>query len=103
VVTPAPWHVHLWLVDADYAFYDPTSPTVPEQPTSAHVPHVDPEMSIATLQQFSPPTTTLMIDLTEARPLIRAEMSVKTHDGGHQISGLVDCAATLDFVVNCKL
>jgi hypothetical protein len=23
---------------------------------------------------------------------------VKTHDGGHQISGLVDCAATLDFV-----
>jgi hypothetical protein len=23
---------------------------------------------------------------------------MKTHDGGHQISGLVDCAATLDFV-----
>jgi hypothetical protein len=23
---------------------------------------------------------------------------VKTHDGGHQIFGLVDCAATLDFV-----
>jgi hypothetical protein len=23
---------------------------------------------------------------------------VKTHDGGHQITGLVDCAATLDFV-----
>jgi hypothetical protein len=37
-------------------------------------------------------------DLTEARPLIRTELTVKTPDGGHQISGLVDCAATLDFV-----
>jgi predicted aspartyl protease len=39
-----------------------------------------------------------MADLTEARPLIRTELTVKTPDGGHQISGLVDCAATLDFV-----
>jgi hypothetical protein len=23
---------------------------------------------------------------------------MKTHDGGHQISGLVNCVATLDFV-----
>jgi hypothetical protein len=27
VVAPAPWHVQLWLVDADCAFYDSTSPT----------------------------------------------------------------------------
>jgi hypothetical protein len=27
VVAPAPWHVQLWLVDADYAFYDATSST----------------------------------------------------------------------------
>jgi predicted aspartyl protease len=39
-----------------------------------------------------------MIDLTEARPLIRTELTVKSHDGGHHISCLVDCAATLDFV-----
>jgi hypothetical protein len=34
----------------------------------------------------------------ETRPLVRTELTVKTLDGGHQISGLVDCAATLDFV-----
>jgi hypothetical protein len=62
------------------------------------VPLVDTEEFIATLQQFSPPATTLLIDLTEARPLIRTELTVKTSDGGHQISGFVDCAATLDFV-----
>jgi hypothetical protein len=39
-----------------------------------------------------------LTDLTEARPLIRTELTVKTPDGGHQISGLVDCPATLDFV-----
>jgi hypothetical protein len=27
VVAPAPWHVQLWLIDADCDFYDPTSPT----------------------------------------------------------------------------
>jgi hypothetical protein len=37
-------------------------------------------------------------DLTEARPLIRTELFVKTSDGKQQISGLVDCGATLDFV-----
>jgi hypothetical protein len=98
VVAPTPWHVQLWLVDADYAFYNPASPTIPHQPISVHVPPVDSEESIATLQQFSPPATALLIDLTEARPLIRTELTVKTLDGGHQISGLVDCAATLDFV-----
>jgi hypothetical protein len=39
-----------------------------------------------------------VIELTEARPLIRTELIVKTPDGGHLIFGLVDCAATLDFV-----
>jgi hypothetical protein len=97
MVAPAPWHVQLWLVDADCAFYDPASPTTHDQPISVHVPHVDAEESIATLQQFSPPATTLLTDLTQARPLIRTELAVKTHDGGHQNSGLVDCAATLDF------
>jgi hypothetical protein len=50
VVAPAPWHVQLWLVDADCVFYDQTLPTVPDQPTSVHVPPVDTEESIATLQ-----------------------------------------------------
>jgi hypothetical protein len=98
VVAPAPWPVQLWLVDADCAFCDSTASTSPDQPTSVHVPPDDSEHSIATLQQFSSPATALLTDLTEARPLIRTELTVKTPDGGHQISGLVDCAATLDFV-----
>jgi hypothetical protein len=98
VVAPSPWHVKLWIVDADCAFYDSTSPTTSEQPTSVHVPHDDAEQSIATLRQFYPPATAMLIDLTEARPLIRTELTVKTPNGGHQITGLVDCAATLDFV-----
>jgi hypothetical protein len=88
----------LWLVDADCACYDPASPTEPDQPISVHVPPIDTEESIATLQQFSPPTTALLTDLTEARPLLRTELTVKTPDSGHQIFGLLDCAATLDFV-----
>jgi hypothetical protein len=95
VVAPSPWHVQLWLVNADCAFYDPASPT---EPSSVHVPPVDSEESIATLQQFSPLLTVLLTDLTEARPLIRTELTVKTLNGGNQIFGLVDCAATLDFV-----
>jgi hypothetical protein len=98
VVAQAPWPVQLWLVDADCAFYDQTPPTIHDQPTSVHVPHVDTEESIATLKQFSPPTTTLRTDLTEARPLIRTELTMKTPNGEHHITGLVDCAATLDFV-----
>jgi hypothetical protein len=88
----------MWLVDADCAFYDSTSSTTSDQPTSVHVPSRDAEHSIATLRQFSPPATALLTDLTEARPLIRTELTLKTPDGGHQISGLVDCDATLDFV-----
>jgi hypothetical protein len=98
VVAPAPWHVQLWLIDVECAFYDPTSLPESDQPISVHVPPVDAEESIATLRQFSPPATALLTDLTEARPLIRTELTVKTPDGGHQISGLVDCVATLDFV-----
>jgi hypothetical protein len=98
VVAPTPWHVQLWLVDADCAFYDSTSPTTFDQPDSVPVPLGDTEQSIATLRQFSPPATALLTNLTEARPLIRTELTVKSPDGGHQISGLVDCVATLDFV-----
>jgi hypothetical protein len=98
VVAPAPWLVHLWLVDADCALYDSTSPTTSNQHTSVFVPPDDAEQSIATLQQFSPPATALLTDLTEARPLIRTKLTVKTLDSGHHITGLVDCAATLDFV-----
>jgi hypothetical protein len=42
--------------------------------------------------------TALSTDLTEARSLIQIELSVITLDGEQLISGLVDCAATLDFV-----
>jgi hypothetical protein len=98
VLAPAPLHVHLWLVDADCAFYDSPTSTAYDQPDLVHVPPNDTEPSIATLRQFSSPATALLTYLTEARPLIRTELTVKTPDGGHQISGLVDCAATLDFV-----
>ena len=83
MVAPAPWHVQLWLIDADCGFYDPTLPTKSDQPVSVHVPPVEAEESIATLKQFSPPATALLTDLTEARPLIRTELRVKTPDGGH--------------------
>jgi hypothetical protein len=99
VVAPAPWHVQLWLIDADCAFYDPTLPTEFDQPISVPiVPPVEADESIATPKQFSPRATALLIDLTEARPLIRTELTVKTRDGRHHISGLVVCVATLDFV-----
>jgi hypothetical protein len=96
-VALAPWHVHMWLVDVDCDFYDQIPTTVPYQPTSVPIPLADKEESIATLQQYSPPATVLLIGLTEARPLIRTELIVKTPNGGHQITGLVDCAATHDF------
>jgi hypothetical protein len=98
VVAPAPWHVQLWSIDADCAFYDQTLPTESDQPLSVHVPPLEAEESNATLKHFSPRATALLNDLTEARPLIRTELTVKTPEGRHHISGLVDCAATLDFV-----
>jgi hypothetical protein len=88
----------MWLLDADCAFYDQTPPNILDQSTSVHVPLVDTEESIAKLQQLSSTATALLTDLTEARPLIRTELNVKTLDGGHLVSGLVGCAATLDFV-----
>jgi hypothetical protein len=98
VVAPAPWHVQQWLVDADCAFYDSSSSTTYDQHTPVHVPPGDAKQSIAPLRQSSSPATALLTDLTEAHPLIRTELPVKSSDGGHQISGLVDCAATLDFI-----
>jgi hypothetical protein len=104
VVALAPWHVQLWLVDADCTFHDHAPTTFPDQSTSVHVRHVDTEESIATLQQFSSTATAILTDLAEARPLIRTEPNVKTRDGGGQlifgglIFGLVDCAAIFDFV-----
>jgi hypothetical protein len=97
VVARALWLVQLWLVDVDCALYDPTPSAVSDEPTSVYVPSYGPEKSIATERQFSPEATTLLTDLTEARPLVRPELIVQT-EGGQLISGLVDCAATLDFV-----
>jgi hypothetical protein len=98
VVALAPWYVQLWLVDADRTFYDQTPTRLLAQPTSVHIPLVDTEESIATLQRFSSTATALLIDLTEARPFIRTEVTVKTPNAGQVVFGLVDCAATLDFV-----
>jgi hypothetical protein len=39
----------------------------------------------------------MLTNLIEARPFIRTKLIVKTPNSGHVISGLVDCAATLDF------
>jgi hypothetical protein len=98
VVAPAPWPVSLWLIDVDCVFHDQAPTKILDQPTSVPIPPIDMEESIATLQQFSSTATTLLTNLTEARPLIQTELIVKTLDGGQLISGLVDCAATLDFV-----
>jgi hypothetical protein len=98
VVAHAPWHVQLWLVDVDRTSYDQTPTTVPDQPTSVHVPPIDTEESIATLQQFSSTTTALLTDFTETRPLILTELIVKIPNGGQVISGLLDCVVTLDFL-----
>jgi hypothetical protein len=98
VVAPSPWPVRLWLVDAHCTFSDHVPTTIPDQPTSEHVPLDDTEESIATLQQLSSTATAVLMDLTEARSLIRTELIVKTLDGGRLVFGFVDCAVTLDFV-----
>jgi hypothetical protein len=56
------------------------------------------EESIATRPRFSSIATALLTDLTEARLLIRIELTLKAYDGGQLVNGMVDCAATLDFV-----
>jgi hypothetical protein len=77
---------------------NPSLTTLPDEPTSVLVPPDDLVESIATLRHFPPEATSMLTDLTEARPLIRTELSVKTPHGGQLISGLVDCVAALDFV-----
>jgi hypothetical protein len=89
----------MWLVDGDCVFYGPSPNTFSDEPTSVHEPPYDFEESIATLiTQFSHRANAVLTDLTEARPLIRTELTVKTFDDGHRNSGLVHSAATLDFV-----
>jgi hypothetical protein len=70
------------LVDADCVFYDPAPTTILDEPTSVHVPPNNHEESIATLRQFCPGPTAPLTDLTETRPLIQTELTVKTLDGG---------------------
>jgi hypothetical protein len=99
VVAPAPWHVQrARIVDADCTFNDPAPSRAPNQPTLARLPLAYTNESIDTLQHFFSRVTALLTDLTKARPLVRIELTVKTPNGGQLISGLVDCAGTLDFV-----
>jgi small nuclear ribonucleoprotein (snRNP)-like protein len=98
VVAQAPWHVQLWFLDVDCVFNDQAPTKTHDEPTSVRVPLDDTEEIIATLQQFSSKAAALLTDLTEARPLIRTKLIVKTRDGGQLISVLVNCVATLDFV-----
>jgi hypothetical protein len=97
VVAPAPWLVQLWLVDADCALYDSARTLSLVEPPSLHVPQNELLASITKLRQFSSEATAMLNGLTEAHPLIRTELNVKTHDSGQLILGLVNCAATLDF------
>jgi hypothetical protein len=95
VLALAPLHVQLWLVDSDFpSFYDQVPTTTHDEPTR----YVYLMKTLAMLQQFSSKSAVVFPDLTEARPLIRNEQTMKNPHGGHLISGLVDCAATLDFV-----
>jgi hypothetical protein len=50
VIAPAPWHVQVWQVDADFAFNNPASTTGFYEPTSILEPSKIPEVSIATLR-----------------------------------------------------
>jgi hypothetical protein len=86
VFAPPPWHVQLWLVDVYFTFYDHAPTIVPDEPTSVRVPHDDTEDAIATLPQFSTTATALLTDLAEARPFIRTELTMKTHDGGQLVT-----------------
>jgi hypothetical protein len=78
VVAPAPWPVKLQLVDEDYDSA-PTKCFV--EPPSLLVPQDEPTTAIATMRQFSSDATAMLSDLTEARPLIRTELAMKTYDG----------------------
>jgi hypothetical protein len=94
VVALTPWHVQQWLVDDDCTFYDKGPTATLDDPTSrrhGRVHRYD--------ETISPKAAAPLTDPTEARPLIRIELTVKTPNGGQLISRLVDCAPTLDFHV----
>jgi hypothetical protein len=80
-------------------FNDQAPTTTHDEPTSVRVPSDITKESIATLPQFSSKHAALLTDMMEAWPLICTKLTVKTHDGRQLISGLVNCAATLDFVL----
>jgi hypothetical protein len=52
VVAQAPWHVQLWVVDADYVFFDSAPTTVFDEPTSVHLPPNEHVEFIATVRHF---------------------------------------------------
>jgi hypothetical protein len=89
VIAPPPWHIQLWLVEADCKLYD-LAPTTSGLPTSVHVPLDEPTHAIATLRHFYTDATAMLTDLSGARPLIQTELNVKILDSGQLISGLVD-------------
>jgi hypothetical protein len=87
VVALGPWHVQLWQVDHDCDLYDSPPTTSFVGPPSLHVPQEGATVSIATLRQFLPDATAMLIDLSEAQPLICTDLNVRTLDGGQLISG----------------
>jgi hypothetical protein len=103
-VAPSPWHVQIWLVDDGCTFYDQAPTTIPNTPTPVRVPLVDTEESIAAEQLFSSNGP------HGARPLIRSQLIVKTHDGGQLFQDwstalrlLTSCLKTLKDVLLCIL
>jgi hypothetical protein len=78
----------LWLVDADceFSYSTPTLASTHAQPSLVHVIGAEPSKSIAVIRQFPPDATAMLTDLTEARPLIQIELTVKIHNFGHKIS-----------------
>jgi hypothetical protein len=89
VMALAPWPIRLWLVYSNCGSND-SAPITPldvlAEPPSVPIPGDGSTQTTATLRHFPPDATAMLIDLTEARPLIRAELSVKTRNGGHLIS-----------------
>jgi hypothetical protein len=98
VVAPAPWHVKLWLVDVDCNFYDLAPTAVHDVPTTVPLPLDVPEEFIVALRQFSTEATAMLTDPAKVWPVIRTKLNVKTPYGEHLTFGLVEYAATLDFV-----
>jgi hypothetical protein len=57
VVARAPWHVQLWLINAEFDLYDLTPTAICGESIAAHVPLDTHGESIATLRQFSSEVT----------------------------------------------